>query len=94
MMGLTARQAECLRFIVSHIEEAGCAPTFDEMRDHLGVSSRSGVHRLLEGLESRGAIRRFRGQSRAIEVLPSRDVLASFSNAALLAEVERRGLST
>lgn len=68
-MGLTPRQAELLRFIKRHIAEHGYAPTFEVMREALGLHSKSGVARLIEGLEERGAIRRLRGAPRAIEVL-------------------------
>jgi repressor LexA len=92
MMGLTERQAACLTFIVSYTGEFGTAPSFNEMRDHLGLSSRGRIHEVVMALEERGAIRRLPNRARAIEVLPTRNVIRSFSDAALLAEVERRAL--
>jgi len=44
-------------------------PSFDEMRDALGLASKSGVHRLVSGLEERGYIRRLDNRARAIEIL-------------------------
>jgi repressor LexA len=44
-------------------------PSFDEMRDALGLASKSGVHRLVSGLEERGYIRRLANRARAIEIL-------------------------
>jgi len=68
--GLTPRQADLLRFVSSYIAASGgIAPTFIECRDALGLFSKSGIHRLMDGLEERGAIQRIRGRERAIEVL-------------------------
>lgn len=91
-MTLTQAQARCLDFITSEIEARGAAPSVRELQAHLGLASTNNVHRLLRCLEERGAIRRLRHRARAIEVCPTRDVIRSFSDAALLAEVERRGL--
>ncbi|MGB2410669.1 MAG: transcriptional repressor LexA, partial [Candidatus Puniceispirillaceae bacterium] len=44
-------------------------PSFDEMRDALGLASKSGIHRLVSGLEERGYIRRLANRARAIEIL-------------------------
>ena len=39
------------------------------MRDALGLASKSGIHRLVSGLEERGYIRRLANRARAIEIL-------------------------
>ena len=44
-------------------------PSFDEMRDALGLASKSGIHRLVSALEERGFIRRLANRARAIEIL-------------------------
>lgn len=44
-------------------------PTCEEMRVGLGLPSKSGVVRLLDGLEERGAIRRLRYRFRGIELV-------------------------
>ena len=44
-------------------------PSFDEMRDALGLASKSGIHRLVSGLEERGYIRRLANRARAIEII-------------------------
>jgi repressor LexA len=92
VMGLTRQQADCLRYITSCIDAVGMAPSYSEMQRYLGIGSRSGAHRIVKALEERGAVRRLPGRARAIEICPTRDVLRSFSDAALLAEVERRAL--
>lgn len=65
----TPRQQELLSFIVGYQFDKGCSPSFEEMAAGLGNIVLSGVHRLLAGLEERGAIRRLHGKVRAIEVV-------------------------
>ena len=66
---LTRKQSELLSFLTSHMDTHDVPPSFDEMRDALGLASKSGVHRLITGLEERGFIRRLANRARAIEVL-------------------------
>ena len=66
---LTRKQSELLDFLVHHAAEYDVPPSFDEMRDALGLASKSGVHRLVSGLEERGYIRRLANRARAIEIL-------------------------
>ncbi len=67
----TEKQAELLQFITRHIAETGVAPTYGEMVAAMGLHSRSGIFRLLTGLEERGLIRRLPFRARAIEVITS-----------------------
>ena len=67
-MGLTAKQTETYNYIRKYMMEKGIAPTLDEIRDALDLKSKSGVHRLLQGLHEWGWIRRMGGRSRAIEL--------------------------
>ena len=69
MMGLTGKQLQLYSFICAFKAENGIAPTFEEMRVHLGIGSRSGIHRLLTSLHQRGAIRRIHHHARAIEII-------------------------
>ncbi len=66
---LTQRQLQLLRFIYAYMQEHGVPPSFDEMRAALRLRSKSGIHRLISGLEERGYIRRLAYRARAIEVL-------------------------
>ncbi len=66
---LTRKQHELLQFIRERLEESGISPSFDEMKDALGLKSKSGVHRLITGLEERGFIRKLPHRARALEVL-------------------------
>ena len=66
---LTKKQYELLVLIDRRIKESGVPPSFDEMKDALGLKSKSGIHRLISGLEERGFIRRLPHRARALEVL-------------------------
>jgi repressor LexA len=65
---LTRKQRELLQFIQERLGDTGISPSFDEMKDALGLKSKSGVHRLITGLEERGFIRRLPHRARALEV--------------------------
>ena len=65
---LTRKQGELLQFIQERLGDTGISPSFDEMKDALGLKSKSGVHRLITGLEERGFIRRLPHRARALEV--------------------------
>ena len=66
---LTRKQHQLLTYIDNHLNSAGVPPSYDEMRDALGLKSKSGIHRLITGLEERGFIRRLPHKARALEVL-------------------------
>jgi len=66
---LTKKQHELLEFIQSRLQESGVSPSFDEMKDALSLKSKSGIHRLITGLEERGFIRRLPHRARALEIL-------------------------
>lgn len=89
MIGLTQKQRELLAFVRAEIDRSGQVPTFEEMRRHVGLASKSGVFRLLNSLEERGHIRRLPNRTRAIELIEV-NALARFSRAELMAELDRR----
>lgn len=62
-LGLTPRQAECLLFIEARLMLTRVCPSYDEIRLHLGSKSKSGVHRLVDGLVERGYLRRGPGKT-------------------------------
>jgi len=76
---LTRKQHELLMFIHERIKESGVSPSFDEMKDALGLASKSGIHRLITALEERGFLRRLPHRARALEVtkLPSQATAAA-----------------
>jgi repressor LexA len=65
---LTVKQRELLLFINQRLMATGVSPSFDEMKDALNLKSKSGIHRLVSGLEERGFIRRLPHRARALEV--------------------------
>ncbi|MDA1132662.1 MAG: transcriptional repressor LexA [Proteobacteria bacterium] len=66
---LTRKQHELLIFIRDRLEETGISPSFDEMKEALGLRSKSGIHRLVSALEERGFVRRLAHRARALEIL-------------------------
>lgn len=66
---LTRKQHELLLFINERIKSEGISPSFDEMKDALDLKSKSGIHRLITGLEERGFLKRLPHRARALEVI-------------------------
>lgn len=66
---LTRKQYELLMFIHERLQDTGVSPSFDEMKESLGLKSKSGVHRLITGLEERGFVRRLPHRARALEIV-------------------------
>ena len=66
---LTRKQKELLLLIRDRLAVDGVPPSFDEMKEALGLKSKSGIHRLITGLEERGFIKRLAHRARALEIL-------------------------
>ena len=66
---LTLKQRELLVFLTEYLETHEVSPSFDEMREAVGLASKSGIHRLVSALEERGYIKRLANRARAIEIL-------------------------
>jgi repressor LexA len=66
--GLTHRQRATILFIRECVQSRGYPPTIREIGEHVGLSSTSSVHFMLEGLIDRGIIKREPGKPRAISV--------------------------
>ncbi len=66
---LTRKQRRLFDLIETGIRENGVAPSYDELRETLGLSSKSSIHSMMNALASRGYIRRLRYKARAIEIL-------------------------
>ena len=65
---LTKKQRELLILIHERMKTGDIAPSFDEMREELGLKSKSGIHRLITGLVERGYLERLPNRARALEV--------------------------
>jgi repressor LexA len=65
---LTKKQRELLLLIHDRMKNGDIAPSFDEMREELGLKSKSGIHRLITALVERGYLERLPNRARALEV--------------------------
>lgn len=66
---LTKKQAALLLYINETLLKEGVCPSYEEMRDHLGLHSKSGIHRMVSALEERHFIRKLPNKARALEIL-------------------------
>jgi repressor LexA len=66
---LTRKQKDLLVLIRDRLATDGVPPSFDEMKDAIGLKSKSGIHRLIMGLEERGFIKRMPHRARALEIM-------------------------
>lgn len=72
--GMTKRQHETLTFIEAFIDANGYSPSFQEVKDHLGLASKSGVHRIVHALKDRGLLRLHTGhRHRSIALGPDEE---------------------
>jgi SOS-response transcriptional repressor LexA len=68
-VSLTTQQRRTYEYVRGYIYVHGIGPSLDDIKDALGLKSKSGVNRLLCALEERGLIKRLYRRPRAIEVL-------------------------
>jgi repressor LexA len=67
---ITKRQRDLLNFVERYIKRRGFCPSYSEMAEGLNLkSSKSGIHRMIVGLEERGFIKRLPNRARAIEIV-------------------------
>ena len=66
---LTPKQYKLLMFIDNFIKENGCCPSFEEMKQAVGIKSKSGIHALIEELIERDFVKKLPHKARALEVL-------------------------
>jgi repressor LexA len=71
---LTKKQHELLLFLEERISRSGVTPSFEEMKNKVGLKSKSGIHRLISALEDRGFIKKLPFKARAIEILKSPNI--------------------
>ncbi|MCB1562344.1 MAG: transcriptional repressor LexA [Alphaproteobacteria bacterium] len=65
---LTQKQRDLLFFIHERMKDGDVPPSFEEMKQALGLKSKSGIHRLISGLEERGYLERLPHRARALEI--------------------------
>lgn len=66
---LTQKQYKLLMFINKVSKETGCPPSFDEMKDAIGLKSKSGIHNMIESLVERNHLKKIPHRARALEVV-------------------------
>ena len=67
---MTPAQHRLLTFIIQYQEDfLGVSPSYEEMKDAMGVASKSGIHRLLTSLHEAGYIQKPKNRARRIYVV-------------------------
>ena len=56
-------------FINKIQKETGCSPSFDEMKEAVGLKSKSGIYALIESLVERNYLKKIPHKARALEVI-------------------------
>ena len=77
---LTKKQHELFLFLEERIAQSGVTPSFEEMKNKVGLKSKSGIHRLISALEDRGFIKKLPFKARAIEILKSSNIKSKSSD--------------
>lgn len=83
---LTEKQYKLLMYINKNLKETGCSPSFEEMKNAVGLKSKSGIHVLLNALEERDFIRKLPHKARALEVIR----MPKFKPKAIIEEEKKR----
>ncbi len=65
---LTKKQKDLLLYIHEKMSQDDIPPSFEEMKNALGLKSKSGIHRLISALVERGYIERLPHRARALEI--------------------------
>jgi repressor LexA len=67
--GVTPKQHRLLQFLRDRESQGLPAPSLDEMAAAVDIRSKSGAHRLVEGLVERGYVRRIARRGRSVRVV-------------------------
>lgn len=68
-LGVTRRQNAVLAFVTKYCEEHGHSPSYQEIADAVGIASKSGVKRLVDGLVARGRLEMLPRRARSMTVV-------------------------
>jgi len=90
---MTPVQERALAYIRDYIGRAGFSPSYTDVARHLGLVSKSNVHRIVQALCEAGHIRTRPHRARSIELVDRREDLRAVPLDALRAELARRGLT-
>ena len=73
-MSLTYLERDCLTFIIDYIHEhKGVGPSYEEIKEALGQSSKSVVHRVVRGLVVKRYVEKPKGAKRDFRILKNTD---------------------
>lgn len=86
---MTPQQNRLYEWLLERIDDP-VGPTFEQMRLAMGLKSKSGVARILNGLQERGYVTRQGNRQASVRAL-RRDSLDGVSTARLVQELQRRG---
>src|ERR1700721_2472342 len=74
-MAITRRQRELYDFISRFVAEKQYSPSFEEIKEAMGLNSLATVHKHITNLEKKGLLTRDYNRSRSIDLLPPRGKL-------------------
>ena len=66
---LTKKQGSLFNFLKDRIKKTNVSPSFEEMKIAMGLKSKSGIQRLIDGLVERGFIEKRNNKKRAINII-------------------------
>ena len=92
-VGLTANQKKLFAFVEAELLADRRPPSFEEMREFMGLRSKSGIHRMIEALVERGWLVRLPNRARSLALPPSSS-LAEIRQILEEREIERSRLPT
>ena len=67
-LGVTRRQNAVLEFVTKYCAEHGYSPSYQEIAEAVGIASKSGVKRLVDGLVERGRLEMMPRRARSMVV--------------------------
>ena len=65
---LTKQQKKLFDFISEKNEKEGVCPSYQEMKDHMGIASKSGIFRIVDVLCEKGLLRKNKYMARSLVV--------------------------
>ena len=74
-MAITRRQHELYDFLSRFVTEKGYSPSYEEIKEGMGLSSLATVHKHVTNLEKKGLLTRDYNRSRSIDLLPPKGKL-------------------
>jgi repressor LexA len=74
-MAITRRQHELYDFLSRFITEHGYSPSYEEIKEGMGLSSLATVHKHISNLEKKELLKRAYNRSRSIDLLPPKGKL-------------------